>query len=187
MKSPSAFAAFAFALAALACSPSAAAVEREHHVGIDAGYAMLVIGDKSTPDVGAGVGLHWTYGLSDAFNLMVEGSWSLLAIGEKAQDASTPRTRPASITNADVGIAYVFDVLQWVPWVAVLGGGYAFTGGTIDGAKILPGAAVGLGLDYRLSRSWVVGGSARQHFFLQASRYPSFTQVFAQFEYTWGW
>jgi hypothetical protein len=172
---------------ALAYAAGAGAVEREHHLGVDAGYAMLVVADKSTPDVGAGVGVHWTYGLSDAFNVIAEGGWSLLAIGEKAQGPSTPRTRPASITSAEVGVAYVFDVLQWVPWIGLLAGGYAFTGGTINGARILPGAAVGLGLDYRLSRSWAVGVSAHQHAFTDASTYPSFTQFFARFEYTWGW
>jgi hypothetical protein len=175
-------------IAALACAPGAGAVEREHHVGVDAGYSMLVIGDKSTPDVGAGVGVHWTYGLSDAFNLIADASWSLVAIGEKAVDQNTPRTRPASVTTANAGVAYVLDVLQWVPWVGVLAGGYAFTGGTIHGTTVLPGGAIALGLDYRLSRSWVVGASGRQHAFpFDSSKYPSFTQVFARVEYTWGW
>src|SRR5947209_1369704 len=157
------------ALASLTSSPGARAVEREHHVGVDAGGMVLSIGDKSTPDVGAGAGLHYTYGLSDMFNLVVQTSWSLVALGETAQSASTPATRPSHVTSADVGVAYVFDVLQWVPWIGALAGGYLFAGGTIDGAKVYPGAALGLGLDYRLSRSWVVGASAYQHAFLEAS------------------
>ncbi len=122
------------------------------------------------------------------FNLIAQTSWSLVALGEKAQSPTTPDTRPSHVTNADVGLAYVFDVLQWVPWVGALAGGYVFAGGTVPGAKVYPGAALGLGLDYRLSRSWVVGASAYQHMFpFQTSRYPSFTQLFARFEYTWGW
>jgi hypothetical protein len=81
----------------------------------------------------------------------------------------------------------VFDVLRWVPWASLEVGGYALTGGTISGVKLLPGAALGLGLDYRLTRSWAVGASVRQHAFLPLSTYPSYTQTFARFEYTWGW
>src|SRR5258708_29154371 len=91
----------------------AGAVEREHHLGVDLGASMLVVSEKGSPDVGPMVGAHWTYGLSDAFDLMVEGSWSLLAVDEKIADKSTPLTRPAWGANADAGIAYVFDVLQW--------------------------------------------------------------------------
>jgi hypothetical protein len=177
----------ALAVTLVALAPSAWAVEREHHLGIEAGGAMLVIADKSTPDVGAGLGAHWTYGLSDAFNLVVDGSWSLVAIGEKALDAHTPATRPASVASLDAGVAYVFDVLRWVPWASLELGGYALDGGTISGVKFLPGAAIALGLDYRLTRSWAVGASVRQHAFLDLSTYPSFTQTFARFEYTWGW
>jgi hypothetical protein len=170
-----------------AYAPSAGAVEREHHVGVDTGGAMLLIADKSTPSVGAGVGAHWTYGLSDAFNLIVDGSWSLVAIGEKRLDANTPATRPATVTSLDAGIAYVLDVLRWVPWGGLMAGGYALGGGTISGTKFLPGIALALGLDYRISRSWAVGLSIRQHVLSNASTYPSFTQTFARIEYTWGW
>jgi hypothetical protein len=170
------------------------AVEREHHLGADAGGSMLVIGDKSTPafsasthpDVGGGVGAHWTYGLSDAFNLMVEGAWSLVALGE-ASDPKTPTTRPAWVANADVGLGYVFDVLRWVPYGGVLVGGYALSGGSIHGVKVLPGLELALGLDYRLNRRFAVGLALREHLMYETSKYPSFSQAFARFEYTWGW
>jgi Outer membrane protein beta-barrel domain len=179
-------AALAFGALGMTLAPRAGAVEREHHLGIDAGGAMLVMSDKT--DVGGALGAHWTYGLTDAFNLMVEAAWSPVALGEKAQGASTPKTRPSSLTDAGVGVGYVLDVLQWVPYAAVLLGGYALTGGTLDGAKILPGASVGLGLDYRFGRSWAAGVAFRQHMLVtEMSTYPSFTQLFARAEYTWGW
>jgi hypothetical protein len=162
-------------------------VEREHHLGVDLGGSMLVVSDKSSPDVGPAIGAHYTYGLNDAFNLMVEGSWSLLALNEDVDSKSTPRTRPVWGANADVGIAYVFDVLQWVPYAGLLAGGYTFGGGTIPGTKVLAGAAFALGLDYRFSRSLCAGVSARQHMVTDPNTYPSFTQLFAQVEYTWGW
>jgi hypothetical protein len=180
--------AIAFALSGMTLARQAAAVEREHHLGLDAGGAMLVVSDKSTPDLGGSAGVHWAYGLSDAFNLMAEGAWSLVALGEKVQSPTTPRTLPASVANLDVGIGYVLDVLQWVPYGGLLVGGCALAGGTIDGIKIRPDAEIALGLDYRFGRSLATGVAFRQHMLLTAmSTYPSFTQVFARLEYTWGW
>ncbi len=171
----------------LALSPDARAVEREHHVGIDVGAAMLVVADKGSPDVGPALGAHWTYGLSDEFNLMVDGTWSLVSLGEKAQSGATPPTRPSNLAGVDAGIAYVLDVLRWVPWAGLFVGGVAFSGGTLPGVKVLPSAAIALGLDYRVSRSWSFGVMLRQHAFTDPSTYPSFTQTFARFEHTWGW
>jgi hypothetical protein len=169
-----------------AFSPAALAVEREHHLGVDAGASLLVVGGQSSPEVGAGIGAHWTYGLSDALNLMVEAAGSRLAVNE-AQGASQPHVQPAWMANADVGIGYVFDVMQWVPYAGLLVGGYALSGGTIQGAKVLPGAAFALGLDYRFGRSLAAGISIRQHMLTEVSTYPSFTLAFARLEYTWGW
>jgi hypothetical protein len=165
----------------------AAAVEREHHFGADLGGGLLVIKDKSTNDLGGSVGVHYTYGLSDEFNLMAEGSWSLLALGQEADSKKTPHDYPSWLGNADVGIGYVFDVLQWVPYAGVLVGGYALSGGTIQNVKVLLGAEVALGLDYRLSPTFSIGVAARQHFMTEMSTYPSFTQGFVRAEYVWGW
>ena len=180
--------ALALAVALLACPAAAGAVEREHTLGVETGGAMFVVHDKGSPDVGGTVGLHYTYGLSDAFNLVADANWSLVALNETLPDPSTPHTRPTNVTNVNAGVAYVLDVLQWVPWGALEIGGYALDGGTIDGVKVLPGFALAVGLDYRLSRTWSVGVYARQHMlFTDASDYPSFTQLFARFEYVWGW
>jgi hypothetical protein len=173
--------------ASLACERTAGAVEREQQIGVDIGGAVLTIKDKSTPDVGGALGLHYSYGLSDAFNFVAEGGWSLVALDQKLDNPDTPHTRPASIFNANVGLAYVLDVLRWVPWGAVLVGGYALTGGTIDSVKWLPGAEIALGLDYRFDRSWAAGVTARETFLTETSTYTSFTQAFARIEYTWGW
>lgn len=167
-------------------APRAMAVEREHHAGLDLGASVLVVADKGSPDVGAGAGAHWAYGLGDAFNLMVEAAWSFLAI-EKGQNGSTPRTRPGWGANADVGLAYVFDVMQWVPYVGLLAGGYTLSGGTIQGTKVLGGAAFALGVDYRFSRSLTAGVALRQHVVTDPADYPSLTQTFLRVDYTWGW
>jgi hypothetical protein len=179
-------AAAAVAAAGMALASRAGAVEREHHLGLDLGGSMLVLNDKT--DLGGGAGAHWAYGLTDAFNVMAEGAWSLVSIGEKVQSTSTPRTRPGSVANGDVGLAYVLDVGQWVPYAGALAGASALTGGTVSKTKILPDLVTALGLDYRFGRSWAAGLAFRQHFFVtEISTYPSFTQVCARFEYTWGW
>lgn len=156
---------------------SAGAVEREHHLGLDLGGNTLVIGGSGT-DTGASVGAHWTYGLTDQFDLMIEGAWSVEALGRRA----------GSITNGDVGVSYVLDVLRWVPYFGVLVGGYELTGSEIGGPKLLPGGVLAGGLDYRLNRALELGVAVREHMLLtEASIYPSFVQVLARIEYTWGW
>ena len=163
----------AAALAALALGERRArAVERESALGADAGPAILIVSGKGSPDVGATVGVHYTYGLSDAFNLVANAGWSLVALGETGSDA----TRPSSLINVNAGLAYVLDVLQWVPWASLELGGYALQGGTIPGAKLEAGAAIGLGLDYRVTRSWSLGVVVHQHLLLDMSTYPSFTR-----------
>jgi hypothetical protein len=174
-------------LLGLASAPSARALEREHHLGFDAGGGLLVIGNKSTNDLGASVGAHYSYGLNDEFNLMVEASYSLVALGQTADSRKTPETYPASLATADVGVGYVFDVLQWVPYAGVLVGGYALSGGTVPDVKLLPGVEVALGLDYRLTPTLAIGIAARQHLMSETSTYPSFTQLLLRIETVWGW
>jgi len=176
----------AIALASAGLVRPALAVEREQQLGADLGGAMLVVSGKSTPDVGGVAGVHFAYGLSDAFNLMAEAEWSLVALHETG-GASTLRTRPTWAANADVGVGYVFDVLRWVPYAGVLVGGYDLSGGTIAGTRLLLGAVIALGCDYRLDRALSVGVALRQHMLSDTSTYPSFTQAFARVEYSWGW
>jgi hypothetical protein len=177
------------AVVALATATGTArAVEHEHALGVEAGAAMFAVADKGSPDVGGGAGLHYTYGLSDAFNLVADAGWWLVALNEKLTDPSTPHTRPTNVTTVNAGVAYVLDVLRWVPWGALEAGGYALDGGTLDGLKVLPGFALAVGLDYRLNRSWSAGVTLRQHMlFTDASTYPSFTQALLRFQYVWGW
>jgi hypothetical protein len=177
----------AAAIAVLAFAFPARATEREQHLGVDLGGALVVVANKSTNDLGGTAMAHYAYGLSDAFNLMVEAQYSLVALGQRADSPKTPQTYPSWVANGNIGVGYVFDVLTWVPYAGVLVGGYDFSGGTIRGSKFLPGVEVAVGLDYRLSQSVAVGVAARQHFLSDPSIYPSFTQVLARLEYVWGW
>ena len=155
------------------------AVEREHAIGVDVGRDdARRRRQEHRPTSAAASGLHYTYGLTDAFNLVADAAWSLVALNEVVADSTTPHTRPTNLTNVDVGLAYVLDVLRWVPWGAAVGG-YALQGGTIDGVKVLPGAALAVGPRLPLQPQLVASASTvRQHMlFTEMSTYPSFTQV----------
>jgi len=172
----------------LGAEGSAAAFERQHHLGVDGGLSMLDVADKSSLDVGAGIGVHYAYGLSDAFNLVVEGTSSLVALKEHLDDPTTPHTRPTTVSSLGVGVVYVFDVLRWVPYAGVLGSSYLLGGGTLDKATLILGAQLAVGLDYQITRSVAVGVAGRQHLLLtDLSTYPTYTTIFARVEYVWGW
>jgi hypothetical protein len=177
--------AFLAAVLAFAFGRQAGAVEQEHHFGVDLGLGILTISDKKAPDIGAGAGFHYTYGITDQFNLIAEVQYSRVAWS--APSPTDPPTHPANAWNADVGAAYVLDVLRWIPYFGALGGAYVLDGGTIPGNLVLPGAEVVVGLDYLLTPVWSVGVEGSEHFlFTDMALYTSFTNVVARAEFIWG-
>jgi hypothetical protein len=168
------------ALAVVAGAGTAGAVEREHQIGLEAGVPMLVVqGTHSATLAGGGLGVHYTYGITDAINLVADAGWSALPLGGRSL---------STMSNVNLGVAYVLDVLRWVPWGAVEAGGYALTGDPVGGTQVLPGFALALGCDYRFDRSWAAGIVLRQHMlFTDASTFPSLTQALLRVGYTWGW
>lgn len=184
---PSVVAAVAVAGALLLAPHEARAVERQHHLGLDPSLSILKVDDKSTASVGAGLSAHYTYGINDQFNLMVELNGSRVAANQEQDHPDSPRTRPANVAHALAGVGYVIDVLRWVPYFGVLAGGYYLSGGTLDSAVVAFGGAAQLGLDYQLSRHWAIGAAGQQHFLLtKLGDYPSYTTVMLRFEYMWG-
>jgi hypothetical protein len=173
---------------ALSVAPHPAhAIERQHHLGLDPSLSILKVDDKSTVSVGAGVGAHYTYGLSDQFNFMVELNASRVAANQEQDHADSPHTRPANVAHGLVGVGYVIDVLRWVPYFGLLAGGYHLSGGTLDAPVVALGGAVQVGLDYQLSRHWALGAAGQQHFLLtKLGDYPSYTTVMLRLEYMWG-
>jgi hypothetical protein len=164
------------------------AIERQHHVGIGGQLSVLSIDDKSTASVGGGLALHYAYGLDDTFNLMVEATSSSVAREQQQDTPDTPRTRPAGVDHAAFGVGYVIDVLQWVPYLCVLGGAYRLYGGTLPEDVYLPGLSAGAGLDYQLTRSIAIGVGVREHMMIsKLQTYPSYTTAFLRAEYMWGW
>jgi hypothetical protein len=174
------------AVLALAFTREAGAVEQEHHLGVDLGLSILTINDQSAPDVGPAFGLHYTYGITDQVNLIAGAQYSLVALNANATTPPT-YTHPTNLFNADVGVAYVLDVLRWVPYFGGLAGAYVLDGGTIQGNLFLPGAQVVVGLDYLLTPVWSVGIEGSEHFlFTDMSLYTSFTNVVARVQFIWG-
>ncbi len=172
----------------LSVAGSAGAIERPQHVGGGPTADVLVIDDKSSADVGAGFGLQYEYGLNDTFNLMAEGAFAIVAANQKQDTPTSPRTRPAEVDRATVGLGYVIDIVQWVPTIFALAGVYRMSGGTIDGSLFLPGAEVGAAIDYQFNRHWSLGIALRQHFLLtKLSTYPSYTTGQLRLEYMWGY
>ena len=153
---------------------SAHAYERQHHAGLGPELAILKVDDKSTLSVGAGLRAHYTYGLTDSFNLIAEGASAIVATDQAQDTLKTPHTRPAGVHGAAVGVAYVIDILQFVPYVGALAEGTFLTAGSLDKSHFVGGASVVLGLDWQLNRSFTVGLAGRQHFLLSnMSTYPS--------------
>lgn len=177
----------AIVVAAIAAASDARATEGESHIGIDVGGGLLIVSGRSPNPPGGSFMAHYTLGLSDAFDLMVEAQYSPIAIGQTFDYKHDPSTYPTAIVNGDVGIGYVFDVLSWVPYAGLLAGAYNLSGGTLPKSKVLAGAELALGLDYRVDPHLSVGLAGRQHLLSETSTYPSFTQLLVRVEYVWGW
>lgn len=186
-------------VAALVCAlaPRAGAVEKQHHLGVDPGVAVLAVDKKSTPSVGPAFVAHWAYGLSDAWQVAVEGGWSLVSLGEKRDVTVTdangkvttaPNNRPGQIVHASAGVHYVIDVLRWVPYFGLHATGLGLVGGNLDAPKFIFGMTLAVGLDYQVTRALTLGVAIRQHFpFSDFTTYPSLTHGLARAEFVWGW
>ena len=146
------------------------AFERQWHVGVDAGYASL-FGDNSA--AGYGAGGHLTYGLTDAFNALLE------------VDVTRQPSAHTTIASGALGVAYTLDVARLVPYGGVLAGGYKLGG---DLSTTAPGVQIALGLDYAIDRSWAIGLQLRMHTIF--ARDPigtvAYATTFLRFEYVWG-
>ncbi len=180
----------ALALAMCLVPRPAEAFEHQHQLGIDGGLAFIAIDQTPSLSLGGGGGVHYTYGISDAFNLLVEGAFCAIALQGLPMGTMPTNNRPTMIENLGVGIGYTLDVLRWVPYFGVLGSAFSLHGGTVDDVRFAGGVTIAAGLDYQLSggpKHFAVGVAVRQHFMLSDfTNYPSYTQVFLRAEYVWG-
>lgn len=177
-------------LASLASPSEAGAVEHQHQLGLDPSLTLLKVENRSVA-VGAGIGVHYTYGINDQFNVMAEGSFNLVNFGVSKDENLDPNQRygrrPLTLSHVSAGIGYVIDVIRWVPYIGVLVGGYHLAGGDVDGSLFLPGIEAAAGLDYQFNRHWAAGIAGRQHVFVTAlDEFPSFTTIMLRAQYQWG-
>lgn len=166
---------------AFAAPATAAAFEHQWHLGLDAGWAAL----SGEPTLhGYGGGAHLAYGLNDTFNAMLELSLSRHPSGE------------ALVGDASIGAAYVFDILEWVPYAGLMlsADDVLSTNDACDqpGAPVCTstrlGLTVPLGLDYQLTRSFAVGAAVRYHMLLVGGDGTgAYLTAFARAEYVWGY
>jgi opacity protein-like surface antigen len=160
-------AAVAVVPAALACAQSAAAFERQWHAGADVGIATLFKGPGSTNLAG---GAHLAYGLSDAFNAMLE------------VDVSRHPSIGQTVYSAGLGACYTIDVIRWVPYAGLLAGGYRLAG---DPSSSAFGVQFAAGMDYQFNRNLAAGLQFRFHELLTGDT-ASYTTTLLRIEYLWG-
>jgi hypothetical protein len=139
----------AFALLSFV-STNAAAIENEWHVGGGVGLAQPTSGDAGYQTAPV-LSLHAAYGLSDMFDVRVT-----LAGSMHAPDA--PDLEKTTLALGTVGLAYKFDVIEWVPYFGVRAGYFHFGPAPAE-PDASGGGAIGVmaGLDYSFSRSFAVG------------------------------
>lgn len=174
-----------FACVALAARPGLA-YERQQHLGLTAGGALSSTDGATGTQPGVDLGLRYTYGVTDAFNLLVDVSG--MSLGTEARPAKNVPPQPGRVLAGGVGLAYVFDVTRWVPYAgAVIGPAYA-GGGLLQSGFWAPDAQILVGLDYQISRSWSLGGAYSQHMlFTKMSTYPELSTLGLHVDYVWGW
>lgn len=185
---------------ALLASPRSEAFEHQWHFGGNLGYTALM-GAQQTRH-GLGGGLHLTYGLTDAVNLMadVNVSGHFGRLGEAPMDENGKATGPVVpvpgvvLVSGAVGVGYIVDVLQWVPYVGALAG----VADVIDvsgtcGAEGAPcnslrlNLEVPFGLDYSISRSIAVGVGGRYQLLIGGPGVEHGLTGLLRAEYVWGW
>jgi hypothetical protein len=197
-----ALAAAALAATTLLASSRSEAFERQWHAGASLGYTALM-GSHATLH-GIGGGLHLTYGLTDAFNLMVEIDVSnhFTRLGDppvddkgKATGAAATQLPHTLLASGAVGVGYVFDVLQWVPYVGGLVGAADIVDLGADCGKTptTPCSSfrlsleVPFGLDYSVSRSFSVGVGGRYQMMIGGAALENGLTGLLRAEYVWGY
>jgi len=163
----------------------AQAFEREWHTGAGIG----ITAHPHYYAVGPALGLNAAYGISDVFDLKLE------LLGSYHGYTSNPNLDPkgtrswAAPYSVAAGLSYKLDVLQWIPYAAVLVGFQHVVGAVPGGAPFRRDdalAAVVLGLDYAVTRSFGLGASLRTDMLLSSPTEGESVTTLLRAEYHWG-
>jgi len=172
---------FALTAAALLASGRAHAFEREWHAGGGIGLTAY----PHYYSVGPALGLHAGYGISDVFDLKLE------VLGSYHGYSAEPRRSSQSAAPFSVvtGLSYKLDVLQWIPYAALLVGFQGVSGTLPQGAPFRRDdaiAALVLGLDYAMTRNFGLGASVRTDVLLSSLTEGEAVTTLLRAEYHWG-
>ncbi|HEX3775161.1 MAG TPA: outer membrane beta-barrel protein [Polyangiaceae bacterium] len=171
----------ACALAGFFCSSSAHAFEREWHLGGGLGVTAY----PRDYSLGPALGVNGAYGISDVFDLKLE----LLGSAQGYQPDARFSVAHAEPLSLAAGLSYKLDVLQWIPYAALLVG-YSHIGGTLPIGEPFHRddaiAALVLGLDYAVSREFGLGLSLRSDLRLSTPNEGETFTPMLRAEYHWG-
>ena len=173
---------FAFSALCTLLIPSAAhAFEREWHTGAGVGLTAY----PHYYSVGPALGLNAGYGISDVFDLKLE----LLGTFHSYQQSVKLPSERAEPYSAAAGLSYKLDVLQWIPYGALLVG-YQHIAGRLPAGEPFRRddalAALVLGLDYAATRNFGLGASIRTDFLLTSPERSNAFTTMLRAEYHWG-
>jgi hypothetical protein len=159
----------------------AQAFEREWHTGGGLGFTAY----PRYYTLGPALGLNAGYGISDVFDLKLEllGSYHAYPGGRPLP------SQWAVPYSAAAGLSYKLDVLQWIPYAALLVGAQHVYGALPLGDKFHRTdalAAVVLGLDYAMTRNFGLGVSLRADMLLSAPSEGQAVTTLLRAEYHWG-
>ena len=145
-------------LAAVAGARPAGADDGESALSISVGYASFAIPEHEPP--GGSFGLEYERGLSDVFWLRAAA-----AGGMYGSDGG-----PSYAAQGSLGLTYVVDVLEYVPYLHGGIGGVGLFGGELD-RQLHPVAELGAGLDILTRRDLSWGPWLRLASFLDDSQF----------------
>ena len=163
--------------AATTVSPAARAWEGQWRLGGEVGYGLVGLPEGSLQ--GFLGGAHLTYGLSDAFNLRLD-----------ADVAAFDRPPPASyalLWNGTVGIEYVLDIFDLIPYVGLSTGPMGIFK-QAERHDLYLGIEIPAGLGYQVLPELAVGAEFRYRLLLlgtDVGPLPLLT-VLGRAEYVWG-
>jgi len=151
------------------------AFERQWHLG-GGGGVTTANGFALSP----ALNLYGAYGLSDVFDVRLE----LTARGYGFREGLGPHG-----VSAMAGLAYKLDIIRWVPWAGLYVGYQGFLQEHREGVPFRQhdvAAALGLGLDYGVTRQLGLGVTLRYDQALREADGRSFDALLRA-EYRWGW
>ena len=157
------------------------AFEREWHVGGGVGLTVY----PSHYGAGPSLGLNAGYGISDVFDLKFE----LLGSTHNYRASADSPSERGEAYSAVAGLSYKLDVLQWIPYGALLAG-FQHIAGPLPVSEpfrrddaIFAGV---LGLDYAATRSFGLGVSLRANLLLSSIGEGEAITTMLRAEYHWG-